>query len=222
MHFLTHSPWSMLFSREQKCSGHTSTLFFLGGGEEEEVYWVNRALEGSILKLDIQRALVGAVIRAPASCRFGLGLNLWDYAIPRLVWCSPQREYFPIPIPSGISNQEPVCRGCTTTKSLFVCLFIYLILISFLLSLLLSLRPFALPFSMHLFARRLFHAAIDRGRFPFTKNSGLKFWKFHVLLSGTVHTGCTDVTETTERLIRAKYNTRAKIKQKSPEKRPTH
>ena len=126
MHFLTHSPWSMLFSREQKCSGHTSTLFFLGGGGGEEVSWVNRTLEGSILKLDIQRALVGAVIRAPASCRFGLGLNLWDYAIPRLVWCSPQREYFPIPIPSGISNQEPVCRGCTTTKSLFVCLFIYL------------------------------------------------------------------------------------------------
>ena len=25
-------PWSMLFSREQKCFGHTSTLLFLGGG----------------------------------------------------------------------------------------------------------------------------------------------------------------------------------------------
>ena len=24
-------PWSMLFSRQQKCSGHTSTLFFWGG-----------------------------------------------------------------------------------------------------------------------------------------------------------------------------------------------
>ena len=46
-------PWSMLFSRQQKCSGHTSTLFFWGEGG---VSWVNRALEGSILKLNIQRA----------------------------------------------------------------------------------------------------------------------------------------------------------------------
>ena len=102
-----------------------------------------------------------------------------------------------------------------------LCLFVYFILISFLL-LLSSLRPFDLRSTIHLFARRLFHAAMDRGRFPFTKNSGLKFWKFHVPLSGTVHTGCTDMTETTEGLIRAKYNTRAKIKQKSPEKRLTH
>ena len=48
----------MLLSREQKCSDHTSTLFFLGGeGEGEgEVSRVNRALEGSILKLDTQGA----------------------------------------------------------------------------------------------------------------------------------------------------------------------
>ena len=50
---LLNPPRSMLFRREQKCSGHTSTLFF---GGEGEVSWVNRALEGSILKLDIQRA----------------------------------------------------------------------------------------------------------------------------------------------------------------------
>ena len=43
----------MLFSREQKRSGHTSTLF-LGG--EGEVSLVNWALEGSILKLYTQRA----------------------------------------------------------------------------------------------------------------------------------------------------------------------
>ena len=46
-------PWSMLFSRQQKCSGHTSTLLFWGEGG---ISWVNRALEGSILKLHIQRA----------------------------------------------------------------------------------------------------------------------------------------------------------------------
>ena len=155
-------------------------------------------------------------MRALASHWCGLGFNIWDYAVPRLVLCSPQGKYFPIPIGWAISNQEPVCRGCTTTKSLFV----YFILISFLL-LLSSLRPFDLRSIIHLFARWLFHAAMDRGRFPFTKNSGLKFWKFHVPLGGTVHTGCIDVTETTEGLIRAKYNTRAKIKQKSPEKRLT-
>ena len=159
-------------------------------------------------------------MRALASHWCGLGFNIWDYAVPRLVLCSPQGKYFPIPIGWAISNQEPVCRGCTTTKSLFVCLFIYFILISFLL-LLSSLRPFDLRSTIHLFARWLFHAAMDRGRFPFTKNSGLKFWKFHVPLGGTVHSGCIDVTETTEGLIRAKYNTRAKIKQKSPEKRLT-
>ena len=43
----------MLFSREQKCSGHTSTFSF---GGEGEVSWENRALEGSILELDTQRA----------------------------------------------------------------------------------------------------------------------------------------------------------------------
>ena len=50
--------WSMLFSREQKRSGHTSFFFFGGGGGggEGEVSLVNWALEGSILKLYTQRA----------------------------------------------------------------------------------------------------------------------------------------------------------------------
>ena len=152
--------------------------------------------------------------RALASHRCGLGLNIWDYAIPRLVLCSPQREYFPIPIRWVISSQNPYVVDALPQN---LCLFVYFILISFLL-LLSSLHPFDLRSTIHLFARKLFHAAMDGGRFPFTKNSGLKFWKFHVPLSGTVHTGCTDVTETTECLIRAKHNTRAKIKQKSPEK----
>ena len=38
------------------------------------------------------------------------------------------------------------------------------------------------------------------GRFPFSKNSGLKFRKFHVL-SGTVHSGCRDPTQATARLV---------------------
>ena len=48
--------WSMLFSREQKCSGHTSTLIFLGGEGKWGSILSDRGLEGSILKLDIQRA----------------------------------------------------------------------------------------------------------------------------------------------------------------------
>ena len=38
------------------------------------------------------------------------------------------------------------------------------------------------------------------GRFPFNKNSGVKFWKFHVP-SGTVHSGCTDQTQATTHLV---------------------
>ena len=34
----------------------------------------------------------------------------------------------------------------------------------------------------------------EKGRFPFNKNSGLKFRKLHVL-NGTVHSGCTDPTQ---------------------------
>ena len=45
---------------------------------------------------------------------------------------------------------------------------------------------------------------ISKGRFPFSKNSGLKFRKFYVF-NGTVHSGCTDPTQATARLIRAKY-----------------
>ena len=40
----------------------------------------------------------------------------------------------------------------------------------------------------------------DQGRFPFNKNSGLKFGKFSVP-NGTVHSGCTDPTRTTARLV---------------------
>ena len=39
-----------------------------------------------------------------------------------------------------------------------------------------------------------------QGRFPFSKNSGLKFRKFHVP-NGTVHSGCTDPTQATARLV---------------------
>ena len=38
------------------------------------------------------------------------------------------------------------------------------------------------------------------GRFPFIKNSGLKFRKLHVL-SGTVHSGCTDPIQATARFV---------------------
>ena len=40
----------------------------------------------------------------------------------------------------------------------------------------------------------------NHGRFPFNKNSGLKFRKFHVP-NGTVHSGCTDPTQATARLV---------------------
>ena len=39
-----------------------------------------------------------------------------------------------------------------------------------------------------------------KGRFPFNKNSGLKFRKLHVL-NGTVHAGCTDPTQATARFV---------------------
>ena len=38
------------------------------------------------------------------------------------------------------------------------------------------------------------------GRFPFDKNSGLKFRKFSVF-NGTVHSGSTDPTQATARLV---------------------
>ena len=38
------------------------------------------------------------------------------------------------------------------------------------------------------------------GRFPFNKNSGLKFRKLHVL-NGTVHSGCTDPTQATVHFV---------------------
>ena len=40
----------------------------------------------------------------------------------------------------------------------------------------------------------------EPGRFPFNKNSGLKFRKFRVL-NGTVHSGCTDPTQATARFV---------------------
>ena len=40
----------------------------------------------------------------------------------------------------------------------------------------------------------------NNGRFPFNKNSGLKFRKFRVL-NGTVHSGCTDPTQATARFV---------------------
>ena len=40
----------------------------------------------------------------------------------------------------------------------------------------------------------------DQGRFPFNKNSGLKFRKLHAL-SGTVHSGCTEPTQATTRFV---------------------
>ena len=38
------------------------------------------------------------------------------------------------------------------------------------------------------------------GRFPFNKNSGVKFWKFHVP-NGMVHSGCTHQTQATTHLV---------------------
>ena len=43
-------------------------------------------------------------------------------------------------------------------------------------------------------------ASKTKGRFPFNKNSGLKFRKLYVL-NGTVHSGCTDPTQATARFV---------------------
>ena len=172
---------------------HFNIDFFGGEGKWGSIL-SDRGLEGSILKLDIQRAFflhfcprlkVGAVMRALPSHRCGLGLNIWDYAIPRLVLCSSQRKYFPIPIRWAISNQERVCRGCTTTKS--VCLLVYLF------------NPYFLPSgpSFHPYVRSTFvppstYSLRGYSMLPWIVGAFhspkicLKFWKFHVTVSGTV------------------------------------
>ena len=45
-----------------------------------------------------------------------------------------------------------------------------------------------------------FQIALTSGGFSFNKNSGLKFWKFYVP-NGTAHSGCTDSTQATVRLV---------------------
>ena len=49
------------------------------------------------------------------------------------------------------------------------------------------------------------------GPFPFSKNSGLKFRKLHVL-NGTVHSDCTDPTQVTARRLKTQSYT---LKEKS-------
>jgi len=48
--------------------------------------------------------------------------------------------------------------------------------------------------------REIFACGIRVGGFPFNKNSGLKFRKFYVP-NGAVHSGCTDLTQATARLV---------------------
>ena len=123
--------WSMLFSREQKCSGHTSTLFFYGGGEWGSIL-SERGLEGSILKLDTQQAFFLTFLskiegwRSDESTRFTPMWPGFEYLRLRHssfgFMFSPER-IFPNSNSMGNFKPEPVCRRCTTTKSLFVCLF---------------------------------------------------------------------------------------------------
>ena len=49
----------------------------------------------------------------------------------------------------------------------------------------------------------------DQGRFPFNKNPGSKFRKFHEP-NGTVHSGCTDPTQTTARLVIRDFKNRGR------------
>ena len=49
-------------------------------------------------------------------------------------------------------------------------------------------------------ATEFINLRVEQGRFPFNKNSGLKFPKLHVL-NGTVHSGCTDPTQATARFV---------------------
>ena len=49
-------------------------------------------------------------------------------------------------------------------------------------------------------ATEFINLRVEQGRFPFNKNSGLKFRKLHVL-NGTVHSGCTDPTQATARFV---------------------
>ena len=74
-------PWSMLFSREQEGGG--------GGEGEGEVPWVNRALEGSILKVDIQGAFyltfLSKIAAVPRAKLLGVGSKLYPSNIQRML-----------------------------------------------------------------------------------------------------------------------------------------
>jgi len=65
-------------------------------------------------------------------------------------------------------------------------------------------RILAVRMASSCIACRIFHIKrwqlAQQGRFPFNKNSGLKFRKFHVP-NGTVHSGCTDPTQATARFF---------------------
>ena len=72
-----------------------------------------------------------------------------------------------------------------------------------------SVIPFPFPdsgFRIPCFSAAVFVGFVERkesgikGRFPFNKNSGLKFREFYVF-NGTVHSGCTDPTQATARLV---------------------
>ena len=53
-------------------------------------------------------------------------------------------------------------------------------------------------------------SSLIQGRFPFSKNSGLKFQKFHAP-NGTVHFACTDPTQAAARLVIVLVSRRQKI-----------
>ena len=59
-----------------------------------------------------------------------------------------------------------------------------------------NIKSLALPSN----PRWSFFYVKDIGRFPFNKNSGLKFRKFHVP-NGTVPSGCKDPTQATARVV---------------------
>ena len=81
-------PWSMLFSREQEGGGGGGRG--RGGGEGEgEVPWVNRALEGSILKVDIQGAFyltfLSKIAAVPRAKLLGVGSKLYPSNIQHML-----------------------------------------------------------------------------------------------------------------------------------------
>ena len=146
--------WSMLFSREQKCSGHTSTLiFFWGGGGGMGKYLEWTGFTGKYSKIRHTTCIFLNIFvqdwRLAQWWEHSLHTDVawvWISEItPFLVWfyVLPRGNIFQFQFDGQFQTKNAYVVDALALN-LFVCLFIYLILISFLPAppfILTSVRP---------------------------------------------------------------------------------